>query len=140
MEQRVKVLTCDADGSAQVVYVRQSACSGDCHKCSGCGAAEQTMIFTARNPIGARPGDLVTVESATGPVLKAAAVLYLLPLLLFIAGYLLGMQWGLGGLVGGLAFVCSIGLVIAYDRLVMKKKNTEYTITGFSRKSQSPNG
>ena len=46
------------------------------------------MVFTARNPIGARPGDMVTVESATGPVLKAAAVLYLMPLVLFIAGYL----------------------------------------------------
>lgn len=137
MEQKVKVLTCEKDGSAQVVYVRQSACSGDCHKCSGCGAAEQTMIFTARNPIGARPGDLVTIASDTGPVLKAAAVLYMLPLVLFIAGYLLGMQWNLGGLIGGLAFALSIGLVIAYDRLVMKKKNTVYTIVGFVPKGQA---
>ena len=137
MEQKVKVLTCEKDGSAQVVYVRQSACSGDCHKCSGCGAAEQTMIFTARNPIGARPGDLVTIASDTGPVLKAAAVLYMLPLVLFVAGYLLGMQWNLGGLTGGLAFALSIGLVIAYDRLVMKKKNTVYTIVGFAPKGQA---
>ena len=95
------------------------------------------MIFTARNPIGARPGDLVTIASDTGPVLKAAAVLYMLPLVLFIAGYLLGMQWNLGGLTGGLAFALSIGLVIAYDRLVMKKKNTVYTIVGFVPKGQA---
>lgn len=138
MQQLVKVLNCDGDGQAKVVYVRQSACSGDCHKCSGCGAVQQSMIFTARNPIGARAGDLVIVESATAPVLKAAAVLYLLPLVLFIAGYLFGMQWQLGGLTGALAFALSIGLVIAYDRLVMKKKNTVYTITGFAPKSQSP--
>ena len=96
------------------------------------------MIFTATNPVGARPGDLVTVESATGPVLKAAAVLYLLPLALFIAGYLLGMQWQLGGLVGGVAFVLSIGIIIAYDRLVMKKKNTVYTIIGFAKPVAQP--
>ena len=138
MQQLVKVLSCHADGSAQVACLRQSACSGDCHKCSGCGAVEQTMIFTARNPIGARPGDTVTVESATGPVLKAAAVLYMLPLVLFIAGYLVGMQWDLGGLVGGLAFGLSIGLIIAYDRLVMQKKNTVYTITGYAGKSAHP--
>ena len=138
MEQRVKVLSCDGDGSAQVVYVRQSACSGDCHKCSGCGAVEQAMIFTARNPIGARPGDLVTVESSTGPVLKAAAVLYMLPLALFIAGYLTGMQWGLGGLTGAIAFALSIGIVIAYDRLIMKRKNTVYTIVGFVPKGHDP--
>ena len=135
MQQLVKVLTCAPDGSAQVACLRQSACSGDCHQCSGCGAVEQTMIFTARNPIGARPGDTVTVESATGPVLKAAAVLYMLPLVLFIAGYLVGMQWNLGALIGGLAFVLSIVLIIVYDRLVMQKKNTVYTITGYAGKS-----
>ena len=138
MQQLVKVLTCAPDGTAQVACLRQSACSGDCHKCSGCGAVEQTMIFTARNPIGARPGDTVTVESATGPVLKAAAVLYMLPLMLFIAGYLVGMQWNLGALIGGLAFVLSIVLIIVYDRLVMQKKNTVYTIIGYAGKSAHP--
>ena len=131
MQQRVKILSCTEDGVAQVACLRQSACSGDCHKCSGCGAVEQTMVFTARNLIGAKPGELVIVESETGPVLKAAAVLYMMPLILFIAGYLLGMQWGLGGLIGALAFALSILLVVLYDRLVMKKKNTDYTIIGY---------
>lgn len=92
------------------------------------------MIFAARNPIGARPGNFVIVESATAPLLKAAAVLYMLPLVLFIAGYLLGMQWNLGGLVGGLAFVLSIAIVIVYDRMVMQKRNMVYTIIGFAPK------
>lgn len=134
MQQRVKVLSCGADGTAQVACLRQSACSGDCHKCSGCGAVEQTMVFTARNPIGAKPGDMVIVESESGPVLKAAAVLYLLPLVLFIAAYLWGMQWRLGGLTGSLAFCFSIVLIVLYDRFVMKKKNTVYTIIGHGPK------
>ena len=138
MQQLVKVLSCREDGSAQVVYVRQSACSGDCHKCSGCGAVQQAMIVTARNAIGAKPGELVIVEAETAPVLKAAAVLYLLPLALLIAGYLVGMQWALGGLTGGVGFALGIGLVIAYDRLVMKKKNTEYTIIGYGNKDYQP--
>ena len=137
MKQLVKVLTSNSDDTVQVACLRQSACSGDCHKCSGCGAVEQTMIFTARNPIGAKPGDMVTVEAATGPVLKAAAVLYMLPLVLFIAGYLVGMQWQLGGLVGALAFVLSIAVIVAYDRLVMKKRNTVYTIVGFAPKNRT---
>ena len=138
MQQLVKVLSCEPDATARVMYIRESACSGDCHKCFGCGAVQQAMIFQARNPIGARPGDLVTVESATGPVLKAAAVLYLLPLVLFIAGYLVGMQWSLGGLVGALAFGLSILLVVCYDRLVMKKKNTVYTIIGYAPRGHQP--
>ena len=131
MQQTVKVFKCNEDGTAQVACLRQSACSGDCHKCSGCGAVEQTMLFEARNPVGAKPGEMVIVESESGPVLKAAAMLYMLPLVLFIAGYLLGMQWKLGGLIGALAFALSICIIVAYDRLVMKKKNTVYTITGY---------
>ena len=138
MQQLVKVLSCEPDATARVMYIRESACSGDCHKCSGCGAVQQKMIFQARNPIGARPGDLVTVESATGPVLKAAAVLYMLPLVLFITGYLVGMQWSLGGLIGALAFALSIVLIVCYDRLVMKKKNTVYTIIGYAQRGHQP--
>ena len=138
MQQRVKVLTCHPDGTARVMVVRQSACSGDCHKCAGCGAQEQTMIFTAKNPKGAQPGDLVTVESDSAPVLKAAAVLYILPLILFVGGYLLGMRWNIGGLTGGLAFALSIGLIVAYDRLVMKKANTVYTIIGWANNNAQP--
>ena len=114
MEQLVRVRKVNPDGTAQVLHVRESACSGDCHKCSGCGAAKEALLFTACNPIGARPGELVKVESATAPVLKAAAVLYLLPLVLFFLGYLLGVVfWGAGGLFGGLGFLLGIAAVIA---------------------------
>ena len=75
MEQLVRVLVCSPDGTARVVHVRESACSGDCHKCAGCGAAKETVEITAQNPIGASPGDLVIIRSASGPVLAAAAVL-----------------------------------------------------------------
>lgn len=135
MEQLVRVRQTREDGTATVIHVRESACSGDCHKCSGCGAAKEAIIFEARNPIGARVGDLVKVESETGPVLKAAMVLYMVPLVLFFAGYALGdALWGLGALCGCLAFVISICLAVLYDRKVVKKQNYGYTITGFAGK------
>ena len=40
MEQLVRVKETFDDGTATVIHVRESACSGDCHKCSGCGAAK----------------------------------------------------------------------------------------------------
>ena len=135
MEQLVRIVRNDPDGTAQVLLVRESACSGDCHKCSGCGAAKQTMMITAQNPIGAPVGSVVTIQSESAPVLKAAAVLYMLPLVLFFPGYILGAQlWQLGGLVGGLAFALGIAGAVLYDRLVMKKKQTVYTITGYAHK------
>ena len=134
MTQRVKVIKTFPDGTAQVIHVRQSACSGDCHQCAGCDAAQETMLLVAQNPIGAARGDLVLVEAKSAPVLAAAAVMYMLPLLLFFAGYLAGsLLWERGGLVGCVAFALGIGCSILYDRLKVKKQETVYTITAFAR-------
>ena len=128
MEQTVQVVSCNSDETAQVLHIRQSACSGDCHKCSGCGAAEQKMLLTARNPIGAKPGQMVTVES--NGILLAAMVLYIVPLVLFVAAYLLGEHlWGRGPLLGLAGLVFGFTLTRLYDRFITKKKIV-YTITG----------
>ena len=137
MTQKVMVKACYPDGTALVLHLRQSACSGDCHQCSGCGAAQESRLLTAQNPIGARPGDLVVIQSETGPVLMGAAVLYMLPLVLFFLGYALGAAlWQMGALVGCLAFAASIAVCVLYDRKIARKKKTIYTITEFARKEQ----
>ena len=136
MTQKVLVKSINPDGTAQVLHLRQSACSGDCHKCSGCGAAQETLMLTAENPIGAKPGDTVVIASDTGPVLTGAAMLYLLPLVLFFGGYALGALWNLGALVGCMAFILGICLCVVYDRKFAKKRETIYTITEFARKEQ----
>lgn len=134
MEQLVRVIARNDDGTARVAHVRESACSGDCHKCSGCGAAQETLILTARNPIDAPVGAMVVIHSESGPVLAAAAMLYMMPLGLFILGYLLGsVLWQRGGLMGILAFGFGIAGAVLYDRKVMKKKETVYTITGYGQ-------
>lgn len=136
MEQLVRVREVYDNGTAQVICIRESACSGDCHKCSGCGAAKETILLTADNPIGAAAGDLVNLRSQTGPVLKAAMVLYMMPLVLFFAGYALAAVLNLSGaLFGCMAFVLSIILIVVYDRRMAKKDNTIYTITGFAADS-----
>ena len=133
MEQLVRVKETYDDGTALVIHVRESACSGDCHKCSGCGAAKEAVLFTADNPIRASRGDLVKVESATGPVLKAAVVLYVIPLVLFFLGYYLGdLAGGFGTLFGCLGFVLGVVLVVVYDRKVVKKSDLGYTITAYA--------
>ena len=135
MEQKVKIRQLFSDGTAEVVHIRESACSGDCHKCSGCGAAKETITLIARNPIGARPGEVVIVKSDSAPVLRGAMVLYILPLVLFILGYLVaGSGWG-----GCLGFVLGIAAVVIYDRKVAKKEETVYTITGYAQKKGDNN-
>ena len=136
MEQIVRVRETYSDGTAQVLLIRESACSGDCHKCSGCGAAKETLLVTAVNPIRADRGDLVTIRSESGPVLKAAAVLYMMPLVLFFLGYGLGAALAIsGGIMGGLGFALGIALVVVYDRRFAKQVKTVYTITGYAGNS-----
>lgn len=131
MEQKARVQAVSADGTARVLVIRESACSGDCHKCSGCGAAKESLIFEAVNAIGAKPGDMVVVESESGPVLTGAMVLYMIPLALFFLGYFLGDALGLGALFGCAGFVIGIVAAALYDRLVAAKKKTVYTIKGY---------
>lgn len=131
MEQKAKIRSVSADGKAQVMVIRESACSGDCHKCSGCGAAKETLIFEAVNAIGAREGEIVIITSESGPVLAGAAVLYMVPLVLFFMGYVLGDLWGLGALMGCLGFALGFVLAVVYDRKITTKRNTVYTITGY---------
>ncbi len=135
MEQIVRVKQRHNDGTATVLLQRQSACSGDCHKCSGCGAATEYMVFEANNPIGAGDGDLVVIQSQTAPVMRAAGVFYVLPLALFFLGYYLGSLAGLGALCGGLGFLLAIGLAVVYDRRVAGKEETVHTITGYAGES-----
>ena len=133
MEQIVRVHRLREDGRADIILVRESACSGDCHKCSGCGAQKETMIVQAENPIKAQVGEFVTLSSDTATVMKAVVAVYLVPLVLFFAGYALGYKLGVsGGLVGAIGFALGIAFAIWFDRYTAKKNDTVYTITGYA--------
>ena len=72
----------------------------------------------AKNPIGAKVGDTVTIESGTKRVLKLAALTYLLPIILLFLFYALfrfltenetvcGVASIVGFLIGLFGAVCS---------------------------------
>ena len=133
MEQIVRVHRLHPDGRAEVFLVRESACSGDCHKCSGCGAQKETMIVTAENPIRAEVGDFVTLTSDTASVMKAVFAVYLVPLVLFFTGFGIGMAKGWSpGLLGALGFGLGVAFAVWVDRRTAKKNDTVYTITGYA--------
>ena len=108
-------------------------CTIFCHHCSGCGAVRQTILLEAENPIHAQPGDLVILKSQSAPVLKAAAVLYLLPLGAFFGGYAIAAALDISGAGwGSLAFLASLAFIVIYDRRQAKNSESVYTITGFA--------
>ena len=133
MRQNVTVVRLLDQNRAEVRCFRESACSGDCHKCAGCGAAAETVVVAAENLIGAEPGDRVVVESSTRSVLAASAVAYLLPLALFFGGYGLGAALDLlPALIGGLGFFLGLLGTFWYGRRLERRKTVQYKITGFA--------
>lgn len=137
MEQIVLVKNVREDGLAEVIALEEGGCGGDCKHCGGCSPEHRVML--AQNPVRARCGDYVTVEAKSGALLKAAAALYVLPVLLFVAGYLLGenlWQQGIPVSLGGL--LLGFLLVKLLDRH-MTKKGSAYIITGLAKGPQANN-
>ena len=133
MRQKATVDRVVTNARAEVLIVRQSACSGDCHKCSGCGSVEQTLRVTADNLISARRGDIVYLESESAVVLWAAVLVYLLPVLAFVSAYLAAMPLGSwAAAVGFGAFVLGFLPAFCYNRKIKKRPPT-YSIVGYVR-------
>ena len=57
-------------GMAEISVPRKSACGHDCEECAGCGVTGAAVHARASNPIGARPGQKVVVESSTKNMLR----------------------------------------------------------------------
>ena len=125
MEQQAQVIRIVNETTAKVAVKRKSACSGDCHTCHGCPHPDEIVMVDADNLVGAQKGDDVIIRSDTGRVLKLAAMLYLMPLVLFFVGYFLmpGGE-GLRMVAGGGAFVLGI-LFCMFVSHSMKKNNRE---------------
>ena len=92
------------DGRASVSVERQTACGGNCASCGGC-SYKNVLTAIAENRVGAIVGDRITLRSRTKGVIGAAALVYLLPILTFLVGYLLSAAFGAGEGVSILASV-----------------------------------
>lgn len=132
MTQNAIVEGLTANGDATIRVYQKSACGHDCSDCGGICGAKKSITVQARNPLRARPGDTVIVETMTGRILRAAALVYLLPLAVLLLGCSLGYVLGgsetaqaLAGL-GGLVVGCSCAVLI--NRFLRRDKPLEYTI------------
>lgn len=104
-----------ADDFAVVEVAALPSACGKCGERGGCGKPQAApRRYVVRNVIGARPGDRVVVAVPDGAVLKAAALSYLMPLLLVIGGAAAATAWAGEGLpaVAGAAGGLAAGLAI----------------------------
>lgn len=118
---------------AEVAVTRSTACGGNCGSCEAC-IFQSELRAVARNRIGARPGQRVVIESHTATVFKAAALVYVMPLVLFFLGYglaaALGAGEGLCILVSFLALALGAGLMVLTQRRAREKDKISFDIIG----------
>lgn len=117
---------------AEISVPRKSACGHDCEECAGCGVSGAAVHAKALNPIGACPGQKVVVESSTQKMLRIVALVYLIPVALFMLGYLvmvfLHTSVAVQYMAAVLGFVVGILLAIRYDRKLRAKGGLTFTI------------
>ncbi len=74
-----------------------------CDHCQACGFAgwrdKKAIDVNALNEVGARRGDMVHLEVSGKKVMQASAILFLIPFLGFITGFILG-YFAIGPLIG----------------------------------------
>lgn len=120
------------DGDYAVISVpRKSACGHDCEECAGCGVTGAAVEARAANPIGAEPGQKVVVQSDTQKMLGIVAMVYLIPVVLFLACYLgtmLLVSPSAAGIAGGVGFAAGIGIAVLYDRRLRRQGGLRFTI------------
>ena len=90
--------------------------------CEGCGSCcvvvdSDTMLAEADNPVGAEKGDRVIVDLPADRSIRAALILYGIPLLAFLVGYGLGAL--LGAAVFGGGYAVPLGLILAFASLAI---------------------
>jgi sigma-E factor negative regulatory protein RseC len=117
---------------AEISVPRKSACGHDCEECAGCGVSGAAVHARAQNPIGAQPGQKVVVQSDTKRMLGIVALVYLIPVVLFLACYLIAAiattSVAVQYLAAAAGFAAGIVFAIRYDRKLRAAGGLTFTI------------
>ena len=119
-------------GFVEISVPRKSACGHDCEECAGCGMTGAAIHARAKDPVGVRPGQKVVVESDTKKMLKIVSFVYLIPVVLFLAGYLITLALtpsvAVQYTVAVAGAVLGVLLAVWYDRRVKARGGLSFTI------------
>ena len=117
---------------AVISVPRKSACGHDCEECAGCGVSGAAVRAKAINSVGAKVGEKVVVHSDTKKMLRIVALVYLIPVALFIGGYLipalLGASVAVQYTLALAGFFAGVAAAIGYDRYLRARGGISFTI------------
>lgn len=111
--------------------------SGECERCGICMVASggREAILLARNPVSAAEGDTVEIEISPGKVIAAAFIIYMVPVIMTILGFVLGNALTGGTDDANLPMVLAVVFLAAsfvgvwlYDRHLRKAERRQATV------------
>jgi positive regulator of sigma E activity len=83
------------EGTAEVVTDRSGACGG-CDSARGCRSCltSAKIVSTVQNPVGAKSGDVVTIDIASRGLWTGALLFYVFPVVCMLGGAAAGAHFG----------------------------------------------
>lgn len=130
MNQTGRVVSLNGD-MATVQIQRVTSCGDNCASCKG-GCSPTQMFVEAENSVNASVGQYVKLKTETKTVMKAAFLVYIVPLLGLVIGIFLGIALGdsvgysneIVGIVMGLIFLIASYLLIYFLDKRINKNNS----------------
>ena len=121
-------------GVVVVSLLRQVECglsSGG--NCAGCMQKPQgELLALASDPIGTKPGERVEVEPSVGHSIGLSVLVFAIPCVFLVLGYLAGMALGLGE--GASVGTAAVGLLVGFlpavwvNRWITRSQKPEFVI------------
>jgi len=136
MEEKGRIAKVE-NGVAQVEMERTSTCArcGICLQVSG-----NKPILYVKDSLGVSPGDEVLISLESGELLRAAFLVYILPLFGLVLGYFLGRilfgREGIGILFAGIGFFAVLLFLYRYDKRLKVQKRMEAKIVHIEKISR----
>jgi Positive regulator of sigma E activity len=119
--------------TALVEVERKTACGGECSSCGGTCSFKNKLSVVASNGVCAAVGDSVVIESESVKIIGAAALVYLMPIIVFLFGYFiasaLGMTETASIAVSVLSLAAGMIMTVVISR-IKKKKTISFSIIG----------
>lgn len=131
MTQDAVVTKVFPNGMAEVVVARGTACGSNCGNCESCVFQNEIKAF-AKNSVHAKLGEKVVIESLSSRIFGAAFIVYIVPMLVFVIGYIIaascGLSEGMSVLCSFIAFCAAVAVIVVYQRRSKRKNPIKFEI------------
>lgn len=135
MVQNAVVKKVVKEGVVEVSLMRQLECGLHCDgACAGCTQKPTDEILAlASDSLGTKPGDVVEVEPFSGRNISISLIVFLLPCITLVLGYIFGqsvLHLGEGAALGTAALGLVLGFVPAFlmNRAIMRSDAPEFRV------------